>query len=109
VPADERGAFDLVVFHPRDAQRGGRPAWLRMGGYRKEVKVAGLPAAPRGGSLLAQAVARGEDEAMAIPVDQVEYRAGEPGPLLLLPRGAYRVRVVDAAGKVVHEGAVTVE
>jgi hypothetical protein len=108
-PADERGAFDLVVFHPRDAQRGGRPAWLRMGGYRKEVKVAGLPAASRGGSLLAQAVVRGEDEATAIPVDQVEYRAGEPGPLLLLPRGAYRVRVVDAAGKVVREGAVTVE
>ena len=108
-PANFRGAFDLVVFHPRDAQRGGRPAWLRMGGYRKEVKVAGLPAAPPGGSLLAQAVARGEDEATAIPVDQVEYRAGEPGPLLLLPRGEYRVRVVDAASKVVHEGAVTVE
>ncbi len=109
VPGNFRGAFDVVVFHPRDAQRGGRPAWLRMGGYRKEVKVAGLPAAPPGGSLLAQAVARGEDEATAIPVDQVEYRAGEPGPLLLLPRGEYRVRVVDAASKVVHEGAVTVE
>jgi hypothetical protein len=43
-----------------------------MGGYRKEVKVAGLPAAPQGGSLLAQAVVRGEDAATAIPVDQVE-------------------------------------
>jgi hypothetical protein len=109
VPAGDRGAFDLVVFHPRDAQRGGRPAWLRMGGYRKEVKVTGLPAAPQGASLLAQAVVRGEDAATAIPVDQVEYRAGEPGPLLLLPRGAYRVRVVNAAGKVVHEGTVTAE
>jgi hypothetical protein len=112
VPADERGAFDLVVFHPRDGQRdgrGGRPAWLRMGGYRKEMKVAGLPAAPRGGSLLVQAVARGEDEATAIPVDQVEYRAGESRPLLLLPRGAYRVRVVDAAGLMVHERELKVE
>jgi hypothetical protein len=73
------------------------------------VKVGGRPAPPRGGSLLAQAVARGEDGATAIPVDQVEYRAGEPSPLLLLPRGAYRVRVVDAAGNVVHEGTVRAE
>ena len=58
---------------------------------------------------LAQVVARGEDGATAIPVDQVEYRAGEPGPLLLLPRGGYRVRVVDAAGNVVHEGTVRAE
>jgi hypothetical protein len=109
VPPANRGTFNLVVFHPRDVDRDGRPVWLRMGGYRKEVKVAGLPVAPRDGSLLAQALAKGEDAATAVPVDQVEYGAGEMGPLLLLPKGAYTVRVVDAAGKVVHEREAKVE
>jgi hypothetical protein len=108
VPPADRGAFDLVVFHPRDVEREGRPAWLRMGGYRKEVKVARLPVAPKDGSLLVQAFVKGED-AEAIAVDQVEYGPGKPGPMLLLPKGIYTVRVVDAAGKAVHEGQAKVE
>jgi hypothetical protein len=103
VPPADRGAFDLVVFHPRDVDRDGRPAWLRMGGYREEVKVKEIPLASKGGSLLVQAFAKGEDSATAVPVDQVEYASGEAGPVLLLPKGSYVVRVVDAAGKVVHE------
>jgi hypothetical protein len=109
VPVADRGAFDVVVFHPREAERDARPLWLRMGGYRKTVKVAGLPVAPKDGSLLVQAFAKGEDAAVAIPVDQVEYGPGKPSPPLLLPKGAYRVRVVDAEGKTVHEGQAKVE
>ncbi len=109
VPPADRGAFDLVVFHPRDSEQDGRPRWLRMGGYRRAVKVAGLPAAPRDGSLLVQAFAKGEDASVAVPVDQVEYGPAQPRPHLLLPKGAYTVRVVDASGKSKHEVRVKVD
>jgi hypothetical protein len=49
VPPADRGAFDLVVFHPREIEQDGRPRWLRMGGYRRAVKVAGLPGRPSRG------------------------------------------------------------
>jgi hypothetical protein len=107
VPPRDRGAFDLTVFHPRDAYEGGRPTWMRMGGYRKPVAAPGLPAAPEGGSLLVQAFRKGEDAKLAVPVDQVEYAASDPAPVLMLPAGEYAVRVVDAAGKVVSEAALT--
>jgi hypothetical protein len=107
VPSADRGAFDLVVFHPRDTYKDGRPQWQRMGGYRKPVKVSGLPAAPRGSSLLVQAFAQGEDFSTAVPVDQVEYDSA--APLLLLPKGAYTIRVTDVSGKTVHEVQVKVE
>jgi hypothetical protein len=109
VPPRDRGAFDLTVFHPRDEYEGGRPTWARMGGYRKPSKVAGLPSAPAGGSLLAQAFLKGEDAKAAVPMDQVEYAAGEPLPVLMLPKGEYAVRVVGADEKVKHEAALTVE
>src|SRR5204863_1046670 len=54
VPPRDRGAFDVTVFHPRDAYEGSRPTWTAMGGYRRAVQVPGLPAAPKDGSLLAQ-------------------------------------------------------
>jgi hypothetical protein len=107
VPEEDRVAFDLLVCHPRDTYPDGRPAWLRMGGYRRPVKLAGLPRAPRGGSLLAQAFVQGEDEAIA--VDQFEYGPADPDPVFLLPAGAYTIRVVDAAGKTVQESKTTVE
>jgi hypothetical protein len=107
VPEEDRGAFDLVVCHPRDTYQDGRPAWLRMGGYRRQVKPAGLPRAPQGGSLLAQAFVKGEDGAIA--VDQFEYGPADPGPVFLLPAGAYTIRVVDAAGKKVQERETQVE
>ncbi len=109
VPPRDRGAFDLTVFHPRDEYEGGRPTWARMGGYRKPVKPEGLPAAPKDGSLLLQAFCQGEDVKVAVPVDQVEYAEADQAPALMLPAGEYAVRVVDAAGKVPHESAVSVK
>src|SRR2546421_2344 len=87
VPPRDRGAFDLTVFHPRDAYEVGRPAWMRMGGYRRPVEPRGLPAAPPGGSLLVQAFRKGEDARVAVPVDQLEYSASDPAPVLVLPKG----------------------
>ncbi|HEY1380541.1 MAG TPA: hypothetical protein VGF55_27315 [Gemmataceae bacterium] len=105
VPPRDRGAFDVTVFHPRDEYDRGRPTWLRTIADRKAVAVPGLPAAPAGGSLLVQAFRKGEDVNVAIPVDQVEYAAADPAPVLMLPAGEHVVRVVDAAGKVVYETA----
>lgn len=109
VPPANSGAFDLVVFHPRDMKRDTRPRWLRMGGYRREVKVTGLPPAPKDGSLLAQAFAKGEHMETAIPVDQVEYGPAERDLMFLLPKSLYKLRVVDAAGLMVHERELKVE
>ena len=56
-----------------------------------------------------QVLVKGEEVAVAVPVDQLEYGAADPAPVLLLPKGEYVVRVVDAAAKVVHTGAAKVE
>jgi hypothetical protein len=109
VPPAYSGAFDLVVFHPRDLKRDTRPRWLRMGGYRREVKVAELPPPPKDGSLLAQAFAKGEKVELAIPVDQVEYGPAEWELMFLLPTGEYTLRVVGATGLMVHERNLKVE
>ena len=40
-----------------------------------------------------------------MPVEQIEYRAAEGGPILWLPAGEFLVRVLDAAGRTVQQYA----
>jgi hypothetical protein len=107
VPVSARKNYDLVVFHPRSRYEDGRPTWLALGGRRRPHPVREAPRPPEGGSLLAQAFYAKEDAGKAVPADQVEYRAGEPGPVLWLPAGEFRVRVVDDAGKTLAEYTTT--
>ncbi len=105
-PAESEGKYDLVVFHPRSTYENGRPTWLRLGGMRQPLSLPEQHKPPKGSSYLAQAFYAAEDSSKAAPVDQIEYRAGEPVPCLWLPAGEFHVRILDEAGKTVHEFTV---
>jgi hypothetical protein len=103
------GQFDTVdaqVFHPRVGHRGGRPLWLQAGGLRKPYVMSGEMLSNAGlkpsGVLLVQAFFAGEGQG-AVPADQVVASKSNPKPVLMLRPGAYRVRVIDEAGKVRNE------
>jgi hypothetical protein len=103
VPASVRGTYDVVVFHPRSRFENGRPTWLALGGRRKPHTVKSEARPPAGASYLAQAFLKKEEGNDAVPIDQMEYGTDEPVPTLWLPTGEIRVRIVDEAGKVIHE------
>lgn len=101
VGGDYRGRVDLQVFHPPTVLRAGRPGWLAMHGYRRPTPI---PAAalPTTGSVLVQAFVEGE-QGDTIPMDQAVVRAGAAPPVLMLPRGRYRIEVQDPHGaEVLH-------
>jgi hypothetical protein len=92
LPADEpAGTFDLVVDHPTARFVQGRPAWRMAAG---DVPVA-IPAALRPAKGWRVIEARPDGEPIAsIPMDRVAIRPGED-IALMLPRGRYRLRVID--------------
>ena len=90
------GAVDLQVFHAPTSLVQGRPDWLAMDGYRAPVPI---PAALVADDVLVQAFVSHEGED-AIPMDQVVIQGGPP--VLMLPRGSYRLVSQDAAGKELH-------
>jgi hypothetical protein len=92
---------DLVVFHPRTRYVNGRANWLLAGG-RREVRVKSLDLHGGHSPFLIQAFvdAEGND---AIPVDQIIIDNPGSQPPLVLPKGRFRLRVLDATGAVVWE------
>ncbi len=93
---DWKGNVDMQIFHPRDRDVDGRPAWLAMAGYRKRLRVP-LPA-HNTRRLLVQAFVASEprDE---IPMDQVVAYPGRRAAILMLPTGSYRIVTQDDAGR----------
>jgi hypothetical protein len=96
------GNFDAYVFWPRITVVDGRADWLAKTLGRKATPV---PEALRGGPglRLAQAFLEGEPET-AVPVDQIMVNhagtGAAPWPVLMLPAGAFWIRVIDAKGTV---------
>jgi hypothetical protein len=80
--------IDVQVFHRPAQLLRGRSDWLAMGGYRKPRAI---PAKllPKSGRRLIQAFVDGES-ADAVPTDQVLVTAGQPVPVLMLPKAKYR-------------------
>lgn len=107
---EEGRGYDLTIFHPRAQMLEGRPAWLRMGRYRRPVRIDArrleLPVGNgryRGAEpLLIQALLRIEGPD-AIPVDQIMVERGSRLPILLLPAGDYRIRLVDRLNRQVAQ------
>ncbi|NBB17145.1 hypothetical protein GVN21_17410 [Caulobacter sp. SLTY] len=91
-------AADLSVFHPRLADRNGRPGWLAFG-RRREVRV-DLAAAPPGAVRLLQAVPAAElaKAAAVVPADQYLLTADAEGGFLWLTPGRYVLRVETPEG-----------
>lgn len=94
---------DAQVYHPRTVLEHGRPAWMAMGGARAPY-AASVPAEVEA-PFLVQAFADGEPDD-AVPVDHVVVREGRDA-VLVLPPGRYRVRVIDAGGRILGEHTET--
>jgi hypothetical protein len=92
------GHCDAYLFWPRVGLVDGRPDWLVRTLRRTSVP---MPAALVEGSNLRLVQAfLPSDPDDAVPIDQVLLRPGEPAPTLMLPAGSFRVRSIDAEGRV---------
>jgi hypothetical protein len=102
--------YDLRVFTPRAQYSNGRPEWLQMGGARRSFRInlKKLNLQIRQGklkskeTLLVQAFIKGESED-AIPIDQIILYPKQPISALMLPKGKFRIRVLDKSVKVLGE------
>ena len=99
------GSMDMQVFQPFTQEKQGRPDWLAMNGYRKPFPVKAVWM-PTSGRILLQAFVEGEGDD-AIPMDQILLTAGKPVPVLLLPKGKYRIVVQDGMGVSRHLESIT--
>ena len=88
-----RGLVDLQVAHPATTRIGGRPDWLvAMGRVPTPIPATLLPTQ---GTRLVQAFVA-DEAADAVPVDQVLVTAGQPAPMLMLPKVPVRYAVQDS-------------
>ncbi len=102
--------FDLVVYHPRSMYRNGRPTWLETNGMRRETKIdwkkLKLSVQNKrlvgGESILVQVFVQRESTD-AVPVDQIILYPKKEVPVLMLPKGKFRIRAIDRSGKVAAE------
>lgn len=92
-----QGQVDLQVAHPLSREVKGRPQWMRLNGYRKDVPVK-LEWLPKEGPALLQAYKEGETIS-PISVDRLLVQADKPPAVLLLPSGRYRLTRQDAEGR----------
>jgi hypothetical protein len=96
------GSYDVGVFLPRVKYERGRPDWLARDLRRQAVEI---PQAlcVGAGMRLVQAFYADEPDT-AVPIDQILIRPDQPMPVLMLPKGNFRVRTWDETGKVVATG-----
>lgn len=89
--------FDAQVFFPRTTYIQGRPDWMANEMARTPHEIPDALIKPEGRQL-AQVFAKGEP-ITAIPIDQVLIQPNQPVPALMLPKGEYWMRVLDAEGR----------
>lgn len=102
VGAEDRGAYDFHVLHPRSALRDGRPGWVFAGRIAVPLPQGLCPVAP----CSVEAFYEGDDPASVPPADAFLVRDAAALPALALPPGRYRVRALDPDGSPAGEAAV---
>lgn len=104
IPPGDRGLYDLSVFLPRSEYMNGRPTWLSLDGERKPYL---LPTDVCGSRRRCLVQARFTDEGLdAVQVDQLEVRKGTRRIALMMPKGRFAVRVLDADENAISKFAV---
>lgn len=100
---------DMKIFHPRAKYENGRPAWLKLKGRKMsavEFKKLNLPVRKRiftgQNPVLVQAFVAGESND-AVPIDQIILYPNKEIPVLMLPKGNFRIRLMDKAGKILSQ------
>ena len=96
--------YDMVIFHPRMQYENGRAAFLQMNGERRAAKIDLKKLKLRAVTepILIQAFYARESED-AVPVDQIILYPNQKISPLMLPKGAFRVRAMDKAGKILSQ------
>ncbi len=101
---------DMVIFHPRMRYENGRATFLKMNNLRRAEKInlkkLKLKADKNlfGGSepVLVQAFYANES-ADAVPIDQIILYPNKETPVLMLPKGKFRIRAMDKARKILSQ------
>jgi hypothetical protein len=107
--AESKG-YDVSIFHPRMRYENGRATFLRMNGMRKateiDLKELKLKSANKMFAetepILIQAFYAQESED-AVPVDQIILYPNQKISPLMLPKGKFRIRAMDKAGKILSQ------
>jgi hypothetical protein len=87
---------DVTVFHPRSRYTNGRPAWLALGGERKQYLLPKDVCQTEKNCLVRARFAA--ESADAVPVDQIEAST-DTKTALMLPKGDFIIDVETVAGK----------
>jgi hypothetical protein len=98
---------DVVIFHPRMKYENGRPTFLQMNGLRHANKInfkklklkSNKNIFSSADPVLIQAF-YAQEGADAVPVDQVILYPDKQIPVLMLPKGKWRIRAMTGAGKI---------
>ena len=102
--------YDMLIFHPRVRYAKGRATFLQMNGLRKAEKInskrlnlkTSKNVFKSGDPVLVQAFFAREITD-AVPIDQFIIYPGKEIPVLMLPQGNFRIRVLEKSGKVIGE------
>lgn len=99
-------SFDAYIFWPRIKVIDGRPDWITQTLARRRVQI------PRqllsgSGLRLVQAFKDGEPESV-IPIDQVVINDPGQRKVLMLPKGRYWLRTIDADSRVIAKVTLSV-
>jgi tetratricopeptide (TPR) repeat protein len=102
--------FDMMIFHPRIRYENGRATFLRMNGIRaarkinlKKLKIDSRKRIFTGAEPVLVQAFYARESAAAVPVDQIMLYPNRQIPVLLLPKGNFRVRSLDKSGKTIAE------
>lgn len=106
----QSGAYDMSIFHPRIRYENGRATFLEMRGRRRAQKInlKKLKINNRGDAfagtepILVQAF-HAQESPEAVPVDQIMLYPNRQIPVLMLPKGNFRLRALDKSGKLIAE------
>lgn len=98
---------DCRIIHPFTREIGQRPDWLRMGGKRKEFRMAkkDIPSFP----VLVLAYRKGEWEKKGVPADLVEVLDEKNIPSLILSPGNYTLVFKGADYKVIRQQEIQIK
>jgi hypothetical protein len=107
----ERSAgYDMMIFHPRIRYENGRATFLQMNGKRepqkinlKKLKINNRKRIFTGAEPVLVQAFYAPESAVAVPVDQIIIYPNRQIPVLLLPKGNFRVRALDKSGKLLAE------
>jgi hypothetical protein len=102
--------YDILVFHPRMQYEKGRATFLKMNGLHtaekinlKKLKLKSNSEIFNGDEPILIQAFYDEENLDAVPIDQIILYPNKQIPVLMLPKGKFRFRALDKAGKILGQ------